>query len=202
MFVQLDKAAKAHKQVTGKQCDQVVLARTLYAMADDKTTEHIDKEERVNVEDPGSYATMKDWFGTQWEKGAGRTLVRGHRHSNKINIGAIGQNSQESAAQPSAAATAAAILADPWSGSDPWSAGECLPCTEQADGCGVSLGALDAFGKAKGKGKTKPPLACRTCLGIGYPASLCALAPGSGETELSSVQCVPRLRTHGEGRCF
>ena len=131
---------------------------------------------------------MKDWFGTQWEKRAGRTLLRGHQKSNKTNIGAIGQNSQEPTAQPSAAATAAAILADPCSGSDPWSAVECLPCAEQADGWGEGMGSLDAFGKGTGlsKGTAKLLLACWTCLGIGHPASLCASAPGSGEAKRST----------------
>ena len=160
-----------------------MLARTLYAIADDETTEKIDKEEKLSVESPEAYQAMKDWFGTQWEKRAGRTLVRGHQKSNKMNIGAMEIAAQPNAAQPSAAVSAAASLADPWSGSDPWSTGECVPCTEQVNGSGESVESLDAFGKAKGKGKSKPPLPCWTCLGIGHLASLCASSPGSGEAK-------------------
>jgi hypothetical protein len=58
-----------------------------------------------------------------------------------------------------------------------------MPCTEQVNGWGESMESLDAFGKAKGKGKSKPPLACWSCLGIGHPASLCASPPGSGEAK-------------------
>ena len=112
-----------------------------------------------------------------------KVLVRGHQKSNKMNTGAMETAAQPSAAQPSAAASAAAMLVDPWSGSDPWSTGECVPCTDQVNGWGESMESLDAFGKAKGKGKSKPPLACWTCLGIGHPASLCASPPGSGEAK-------------------
>ena len=52
--LQLDKADKAYKQAKGKQCDQVMLTRTLYAVAEDETTENIDKEETINVEDAGA----------------------------------------------------------------------------------------------------------------------------------------------------
>ena len=53
-----------------------MLARTLYAMTDDDTTEKMDKDETVDVE---KYLTMKDWCGTPREKRAGRTMVKGHQ---------------------------------------------------------------------------------------------------------------------------
>ena len=52
-LLQIDKAAKEFKRATGKRCDQVMLARTLYATTGDETSGKIDKEEKLNVEGPG-----------------------------------------------------------------------------------------------------------------------------------------------------
>ena len=63
-----------------------MLARTLYAMADDETTEKMNKYEKVEVE---NYKSIRDWCGTQWEKRAGRTMAKVHQTtSNRMNIGA------------------------------------------------------------------------------------------------------------------
>ena len=181
--MKLEKASKGYKQTTGKKCDEAMLAMTLYAMADDETTEKMDKDEKVDVE---NYKSMRDWFGTQWEKRAGRTMAKGHQTtSNRMNIGAVIPPEQPAQDSPPASAASAAPQLDPWAGSDPWSMAECQPCE------GQDPWALDAFGKINGKGAKggpRPPLACWTCIGLGHPASLCASAPGFGEAK-KGPQC-------------
>ena len=116
----LEKASKAYKQTTGQKFDVAMPARALYAMTDNETTEKMDKDEKVNVED---YKSMRDWFGTPWEKRVGRTMAKGQQTtSTRMNIGAIIPS--EHAAQDFPPASAAPQV-DPWVGSHPWSMAEC-----------------------------------------------------------------------------
>ena len=117
---------------------------------------------------------MRDWFGTQWEKRAGRTMAKGHHTtSTRMNIGAVVPPEHAAQDTPLASAASAAPQVDSCAGSDPWSMAECQPCEGQADMWG-----LDAFGKARGKGAKggpKPPLACWMCFGLGHPRAFAPL---------------------------
>ena len=98
--------------------------------------------------------------------------MRGHRKSNKINIGAMEAAAQPSAAQPSAAATTAAILADPWSGSDQWSTGECLPCAEQVN-AGVRAWNLSTHSaKPRARASPSPHWRAGLAFALGIPLAV------------------------------
>ena len=53
-----------------------MLARTLYAFCSDDTTDNLDMDDGVDVE---NYHTMKEWMGLQWEKMAGRNQVKSYQ---------------------------------------------------------------------------------------------------------------------------
>ena len=80
-------------------------------------------------------------------------------------------------------------------GSDPWNQGEDPWQMVGRGGAIVPSNDLDAFGKGKGKskgggkdGKSKAPLDCWCCHGIGHPSYLCASPPVSGDSK-SGMQC-------------
>lgn len=169
-MLEIEKAIKDFKSVTGEDPDPNMLAKTLYAITDLDTQEKMEKDDDCDIE---SYSSMKDWYGEKWEKQAGIRVIKSNQKSSKMQVGALDM-------PEAAAAAAASEAADPWAGADPWSAG--MPCPPCAD--------LDAFGKGeKGAfGKGKKPLDCWNCFGRGHPAFACASPPDSGQNK-TDPQC-------------
>ena len=124
----------------------------------------MDKEEECKV---GDYESMREWMSRRWKKQAGRTTVKCHQRSNKMDVGAF------QAPSASEAPAASSQAADPMTQWDPWACGPCQPCEEQwpADG------ALDAMGKGGKKGGPKKPLDCWICQGTGHESWLCPTVP-------------------------
>ena len=52
----------------------------------DETKKLMDKDVQCDVK---SYASMREWLGATWEKQAGRTMVRGHQRSTRMEVGAL-----------------------------------------------------------------------------------------------------------------
>ena len=62
-MLELEKASRDYKSKVGKKCDSKLLARVLYAMVDDKTSDEMDKPDSgVSVD---NYESMREWFETQ-----------------------------------------------------------------------------------------------------------------------------------------
>ena len=97
-MLEIDKAAKNYKAQTGEKVDQHLLARVLYAVAEDDTTDKIDKDDSGVPDKDASefYEKFREWLGEKWEKQAGRTMVRKHQRSggNNMDVGAVSEESK------------------------------------------------------------------------------------------------------------
>ena len=186
---ELEKLSREYKATVGEPVKNELLASTLYAFADDETTNTIDKDESMDKEHEDFYVKFKEWLAEKHEKLAGRSAVRSHQRaprSSAMQVGALASGEDPgvhagSPVPPVASATAPGEGADPWQGEDPWT---CRPCT----GDGWSGGDLDAFGKGKGKGK-KGPMICYNCEGENHPARLCPSPPNCPRTGSKCTVC-------------
>ena len=74
----------------------------------------------------GDYELMRDLMSRRREKQAGRTTVKSHQRSNKMDVGAF-----QATVVPEAAVASSQQADDPWAIGDTWACGPCQPSSDQ-----------------------------------------------------------------------
>ena len=192
-FIEIDKASKNFKAVTGEPANKAMLARVLYAVLDEKTADEVDKADDIpDKMNPEFYDKFKDWIIEKMEKHQGRSAIRAYQRpknngSNAMQVGALAGDTRTAAeAQGGQAATP---CDDQW-----WQAGmeggywDCQPCEGEDSQWGGSWGQggdIGAFKKGGGKG----PMECYNCKGLNHPARMCPSPVGVAHSGMKCSCC-------------